>query len=154
GATLTLNSKFAFRDRGREVPLTTSLRAGLDYTPQAFAIKGNTCRSCPIDTEVGLDAGTARVRQEKETRTLVPPRRFFTIAGYAPVALQMAMMRYWRTHSSPAVLPVLPSGEVRILDRGPESFDLDGRKIALHRYSVRGLIWGLQTLWMDEHNNL
>jgi imidazolonepropionase-like amidohydrolase len=76
------------------------------------------------------------------------------MGGYAPVAMQMAMMRYWRRHGSPAILPMLPSGEVRVQDRGPESFDRDGRKVTLERYSVRGLIWGLETLWMDGDNQL
>ena len=151
---LVLTSDFDFKDRGSDVPLKTSLRASLDYSPQAFTIAGRTCRFCPIDSSVEVDGSNARVRQGKETKTIAPPVKFFAIAGYAPVAMQMAMIRYWRGHGSPAALPMLPSGEVRVQDRGPESFDVDGRKVTLERYSVRGLIWGLETLWMDEDNKL
>jgi len=151
---LVLTSDFDFKDRGSDVPLKTSLRASLDYSPQAFTIAGRTCRFCPIDSSVEVDGSNARVRQGKETKTIAPPVKFFAIAGYAPVAMQMAMIRYWRGHGSPAALPMLPSGEVRVQDRGPESFDVDGRKVTLERYSVRGLIWGLETLWMDEENKL
>jgi imidazolonepropionase-like amidohydrolase len=154
GKTLILNSQFVFNDRGTEVPLKTSLRAALDYSPLEFTISGKTCRSCTIDSSVEVGDGSARVRQGKETHSVAPPGKFFTIAGYAPVAMQMAMMRYWHEHGFPFVLPVLPSGEIRIQDRGPESFDLDGRKVVLERYSIRGLIWGLETLWMDGDNNL
>ncbi|HJZ98914.1 MAG TPA: hypothetical protein VKE70_20535, partial [Candidatus Solibacter sp.] len=154
GDTLSLNSEFAFNDRGTNVPLKTSLRAALDYSPETFTINGKTCRACLIDSSVEISDGRAQVRQEKETRSLVPPGTFFSVAGYAPVAMQMAMIRYWRAHGSPPVLSVLPSGEVRIQERGSETLDVNGHKVALRRFGVRGLIWGLETLWMDGENNL
>jgi imidazolonepropionase-like amidohydrolase len=151
---LVLTSEFDFKDRGNDVPLKTSWRAALDYSPQTFTVAGRTCRFCPIDSSVDVGNGNAQVRQGKETHTAAVPEKFFTMAGYAPVAMQMAMMRYWRGHGSPAALPMLPSGAVRVQDRGSESFDLDGRKVTLERYSIRGLIWGLETLWMDADNKL
>jgi imidazolonepropionase-like amidohydrolase len=151
---LVLASQFDFKDRGNDVPLKTSLYAALDYSPQTFTVAGKTCRFCPIDSSVEISNGKAQVRQGKETHRAEVPEKFFMMAGYAPVAMQMGMMRYWRSHGSPAALPMLPSGEVRVQDRGPESFDLDGRKVTLERYSVRGLIWGLETLWMDADNKL
>ncbi len=68
--------------------------------------------------------------------------------------MQMAMMRYWRAHGSPAQLATLPTGEVKIQDRGAETIDIGGRSVQVERYSVRGLIWGLETLWMDGNDNL
>ncbi|MGB6675766.1 MAG: amidohydrolase family protein, partial [Terriglobales bacterium] len=75
-------------------------------------------------------------------------------SGYAPVAVQMALIRYWRAHGSPAQLKMLPTGEVRIQDRGAETVEIGGRSITMERYTIRGLIWGLETLWMDSNNNL
>ena len=43
---------------------------------------------------------------------------------------------------------------MKIQDRGAETIDVDGRSVQVERYSVRGLIWGLETLWMDGNNNL
>src|SRR5215831_18860729 len=128
---IVLTSQFDFKDRGNAVPLKTSLRAAIDYSPQSFTVAGKNCRFCPIDSGVEIGNGTAQVRQGKEMHRAEVPEKFFTMAGYAPVAMQMAMMRYWRSHGSPAALPMLPSGEIRIQDRGPESFDLDGRKVTL-----------------------
>ena len=154
GDTLTLESDFLFTDRGTKVPLMAMLRAAEDYTPQSFAIKGKTSRQSEIDSAVEIRSSGVMVRQGKDSRTVPAPARFFTIAGYAPVAMQMAMLRYWRAHGSPAVLATLPTGEVKIQDRGAESIDIGGRKIHVERYNVRGLIWGLETLWMDSDNNL
>jgi len=154
GGTLTLKSDFLFTDRGTKVPLNATLVAAQDYRPQSFVIKGSTSRISEIDSEVQVTSSGVSVRQEKQSRVIATPGTFFTVAGYAPVAMQMAMMRYWRAHGSPAGLATLPSGEVKIQDRGPETIDVGGRKVQVERYNVRGLIWGLETLWMDADNNL
>jgi imidazolonepropionase-like amidohydrolase len=152
--SLTLHTDFAFTDRGTKVPLSATLKVADDYTPQSFIIKGSTSRASEIDSDVEVKGSTATIRQEKDTRSVATPQIFFTISGYAPVALQMALIRYWRAHGSPAQLATLPTGEVRIQDRGAETVEIDGRGVALERYTVRGLIWGLETLWMDSNNNL
>jgi imidazolonepropionase-like amidohydrolase len=154
GDTLTLKSDFAFTDRGSKVPLTATLRTSPDYTPQSFVIKGSTSRISTIDTDVEVNDASATIRQGNDTHTVVAPQPFFTIASYAPVAMQMALIRYWRAHGSPAGLAMLPAGEVQIQDRGSETIALDNRNLQVERYSVRGLIWGLETLWMDSNNNL
>jgi imidazolonepropionase-like amidohydrolase len=152
GGTLTLKSDFLFTDRGTKVPLSASLTAADDYTPRSFIIKGSTSRASDIDSSVEISGSGATIRQGKETRAVSPPQNFFTIAGYAPVAVQMALIRYWRAHGSPAQLATLPAGEVKIQDRGSETIDVGGRGLRVERYTVRGLIWGMETLWMDGNN--
>ena len=63
--TLTLKSDFLFTDRGTKVPLTATLRAADDYTPQSFVIKGNTSRMSEIDTDVEISGASATIRQGK-----------------------------------------------------------------------------------------
>jgi len=152
--TVTLNSTFLFTDRGRKVPLEANLHATRDYEPLSFAIRGNTSRFTKIDSAVEVRGQDATIRQGTQTRTISAPALFFAISGYAPVAMQMTMMRYWRAHGSPKQLATLPSGSVEIQDRGEETVAVEGRKVTVRRYSVHGLIWGLETLWMDGNNNL
>jgi imidazolonepropionase-like amidohydrolase len=154
GGSLTLKTDFAFTDRGSKVPLSATLEAADDYTPQSFIIKGKTSRVSAIDSDVELKGSNATIRQGKDTRSVAAPQSFFTISGYAPVAMQMALIRYWRAHGSPTQLAMLPTGEVRIQDRGAETVEIGGRSIPMERYTIRGLIWGLETLWMDSNNNL
>jgi len=66
----------------------------------------------------------------------------------------MAMMRYWFANGNPPWLPTVPQGTVKIRDRGPEKIQIAGRDVHLERYTVWGLIWGMETLWMDSANNL
>jgi imidazolonepropionase-like amidohydrolase len=154
GETVSLKSQFLFTDRGTKVPLVTSFKAAADYSSQSFNTHGATCRFCPIDWEMTVEGKTARFRQERQTRTVTTPDIFFVISGYAPVAMQMAMMRYWRAHGSNVRLAIVPNGEVRIEERATENFELGGGHVVLDRYTVRGLIWGMETLWMDSNNNL
>jgi imidazolonepropionase-like amidohydrolase len=154
GGSLTLKTDFVFTDRGSKVPLSATLKAADDYTPQSFVVKGNTSRMSDIDSDVEVNGPNATIRRGKETSSVAAPQSFFTISGYAPVAVQMALIRYWRAHGSPPQLATLPSGEVRIQDRGAETIEIGGRSIPIERYTIRGLIWGLETLWMDGNNNL
>jgi imidazolonepropionase-like amidohydrolase len=160
GSVLTLKSDFKFTDRGSAVPLTATLRTSTEYVPQSFNIKGKTSRLSEIDTDVMLSAGaagsatSATIRQGKDTRTTPAPQTFFTISGYAPVGVQMEMMRYWRAHGQPANLTTLPQGSVQIQDRGSQTFQINGHDATFERYTVQGLIWGMEVLWMDSSNNL
>ncbi len=119
GNALTLKIDFKFTDRGTPVPLTATLTTSDSYVPQSFVISGNTSRMSKTDTEVTISGDTATIRQGKDTRTVPTPQTFFTISGYAPVAVQMEMMRYWLAHGKPAQMTTLPIGAVKIQGRAP-----------------------------------
>ena len=143
---VTLKSDFKFTDRGTPVPLTATLTMEKDLTPRDFQIKGKISRFSSIEDSVhGRSAGAV---------TIPPGENFFDIQGYAPVSVQMMLVRYWRSHGSPKTLKTLPRGEVQIQDQGTEAFTMGSRKIQLHKLSVRGLIWGMESLWMDEQDHL
>jgi imidazolonepropionase-like amidohydrolase len=143
---VTLKSDFKFTDRGTPVPLTATLTMEKDLTPRDFQIKGKISRFSSIEDSVhGRSAGAV---------TIPPGETFFDIQGYAPVSVQMMLVRYWRSHGSPRTLKTLPRGEVQIQDQGTEAFTMGSRKIQLHKLSVRGLIWGMESLWMDSQDHL
>jgi imidazolonepropionase-like amidohydrolase len=141
-----LKADFKFTDRGTAVPLTASLTMDKDLTPLEFQIKGKISRFSSIEDSVhGRSAGTV---------TIPPGENFFDIQGYAPVSVQMMLVRYWRSHGSPKTLKTLPHGEVQIQDQGTERFTIGKRQIELHKLSIRGLIWGMESLWMDGQDHL
>src|SRR5579872_3074484 len=155
GDSITARIDFKFTDRGSPVPLTTTFRAAQDLTPQAFEIKGRTARPVTIDEALTIDNGTVHLRtRDKQTDAAAPSGPFFTIAGYAPTAMQMLMVRYWTSHGSPAQLATLPSGSVRIEPRGQDAIHVGSKDEKLDRYTVEGLIWGRETLWFDANRNL
>ncbi len=154
GDSLELKSRFSFTDRGTHVPLSATLRTKPDLTPQSFQIEGSTSRSSQINLAVEIDPDKARVREGKEWRDEPRPGQFFAISGYAPVSMQQQLVRYWTTHGSPAKLKTLPQGEVSIELRGRDEIAVNGKTLALDRYSVAGLIWGRETLWFDSTKQL
>ena len=150
----TLTSAFSFTDRGTTVSLTTMLRLDGARVPAHFAIKGRAARVSAIDIEVTVAGGTADIRDGTTTRRARAPDGFFTMAGYAPPSMQMALMRHWASHGRPAEIPLLPRGTARIEPRGRDVISLDGRSVTLDRYSVSGVIWGRETVWCDEQGRL
>jgi imidazolonepropionase-like amidohydrolase len=143
---VTLKSDFKFTDRGSPVPLTATLTMDKDLTPIEFQIKGKISRFSSIEDSVhGRTAGAV---------TIPAGENFFDIQGYAPVSVQMMLVRYWRSHGSPKTLKTLPRGEVQIHDQGTETFTFGKRQVQLHKLSIRGLIWGMESLWLDSEDHL
>jgi len=137
GDHYTLTSTFSFTDRGTGVLLNTSFQFQPPLTPTRFVIKGDTARLSTIDREVSqVPAGS------------------FTLAGYAPVSMQMELLRYWASHGRPAMIPLVPSGTARIERRGRDTLSAGGRMWTLDRFSVSGVLWGRETLWADEAGTL
>jgi hypothetical protein len=154
GASLGVKMDFKFTDRGTEVPLSAAFRGAQDLTPQAFEIKGKTSRESDIDDAVEVQQGKVRVRIRDKWTEAVAPTRFFTIAGYSPATMQMFMVRYWASHGSPTELPTFPGGEIKIEPRGQDAITVNGKNQTFSRYTIEGLIWGRETLWFDDHQNL
>ena len=155
GDSLVTKVDFKFTDRGTEVPLAATFRSAQDLTPQEFEIKGKTARSAEIDQAVEIRNGQVRLRNRDQWSDLpAAPHAFFTIAGYAPATMQMLLVRYWATHGSPAELPTLPNGHVKVEPRGRDVIAIDGKNETLDRYIVEGLIWGREALWFDGHHDL
>jgi len=150
----TVEMKFEFTDRGQHVPLKASLRAAPDWTPQLFEISGSTSRISTVDEAVEVQPAKIRIRMGKEWTEAARPPAFFTIEGYAPATDQMLLIRFWKSHGSPASLPTFPHGSVQITSRGEDEVPFNGGTAKLTRYSIGGLIWGNETLWMDSFEHL
>lgn len=143
-----LKSDFKFTDRGTAVPLTTTMTLAKDFTPQDFHLKGKISRFSGVldDTIHGRTAGSV---------TIPAGENFFDIQGYAPVSVQMMLVRYWHAHGRPQSLKILPQGELQIQEQQePDDFTIAGKKLQLHKITIRGLIWGMESLWVDQKDHL
>ncbi len=148
---LVVESKFNLPYWGEEVrpSLTATLRTSRDLTPQSFEIKGVKATEAEIDTSVEVRGRVADVREGGRTRREGVPKRFFTLAGYAPVTLEMMLVRYWLSHPQKGPLKTFPSGEATVERRGADTVTVGGRQVKLERFSLGGVVWGRQTLWFD-----
>ncbi len=152
GETYTLSSHFLFTDRGRKVPLETTLVAATaGMTPRSYAAKGQASRMSNMDDTLTVNGNSISITRSGKAETLTVSEPWFITDGYSPVAMQEQMMRWWLTHGQPAAFTVYPSkATVHILPAGP----LPVGGVAAHGYTVSGLIWGQESLWVDDSQNL
>jgi hypothetical protein len=141
GVDLLTEIDFEFTDRGTPVPLSAELVTTEDYTPSRLTVEGKVARRVAIDLEVEVAQGRARVTDGDVDREVDVPDWYFTVSGYAPVAVQMMLLRYWEAHGRPGQLQVFPSGTVTIESRGRDTVPVGDRDRLLDRYSIGGLIW-------------
>lgn len=152
GDTFTLTSHFLFKDRGTEVPLeTTFVARAADGAPVSFTAKGKSSRISGMDDSVTVKGGSLSITRSGKTQMQSPSRPWFVTDGYSPVAMQEQMMRWWVRHSRPSKFTVYPSGASVHIE--PSETMTIGR-ISVHGYTVAGLIWGQESLWVDDAQNL
>ena len=154
GDELQLAVSFHFNDRGQDVPLSAFVRMALDLAPRSMEIHGDMARGTPIDDAVLVEQDKILTRINAEWRISERPTQFFTIATYAPAALQMMLLRRWQTAGRAKEFQTFPAGELAIEDRGPDEFSVNGSKVNLERFSVADLTWGRETLWLDAQGRL
>ena len=157
GDALQLTSDFDFTDRGGRVQLASTLRTKADFTPIHFTARGKSYRFVNVDSEVTVDGSDARVRADGTEVRVTLPAQFYTVDGYAPFAAQMLMLRYWKRHGQPRVMqsvPGLPSNDVFIEARGRDAIKVGSSVVTLDRYAIDGVVWGRETMWLDERGSL
>jgi imidazolonepropionase-like amidohydrolase len=157
GDGLRLSADFDFTDRGGRVQLAATLRTQADYTPVSLTAKGKTYRFVNVDSEVAVDGQAARVRADGRDERVPIEGPFFTIDGYAPFAAQMLLLRYWQQHGRPRVIrtvPGLPVNDVIVSAEGHETIQASGQRVPLTRFSIDGVVWGRETLWLDDRGML
>ncbi len=152
GDTYLLSSHFLFTDRGTKVPLETRFIAEIrDMAPRSYSAKGKASRVSDMDDTLMVDGNDVSITRngKKQTQTAAGP--WFITDGYSPVAMQEQMMRWWLAHGKPVAFNVYPSRtEVRI--EPAETLNIGG--LPAHGYTVGGLIWGQESLWIDDAQNL
>ncbi len=94
------------------------------------------------------DRGNKRTKSaELKMKSDYTPLTDFGISGPSPFALQMAMMRYWKWHGR-------TGSAVEVAQAGHETIAVDGKKVALTRYTIANLMFGREILWMNEKGDL
>jgi imidazolonepropionase-like amidohydrolase len=156
GDKSTLTSHFLFTDRGSKVPLETTFVAGAaDGTPISYMAKGRSSRLAAMDDSIAVSGSSLAITRSGKTQTETPSGPWFITDGYSPVAMQEQMMRWWLGHGRPAQFTVYPSGaSVHIEPAAALSIPGTAGSVRVQGYSVGGLIWGQESLWMDDSGNL
>ena len=156
GNALALTDTFEFTDRGGRVQLASTFRYTSSLEPIHLRSVGRTYRFVNVDADVAVDRGRATVRSFGDSTTLRVPEAFYTIAGYAPLRLQALLVRYWETHGRPKSIRIAPgdsTATVAIEDLGAARLNTGSGTLPLRRYSIDGVAWGREILYLDAESN-
>lgn len=148
----TLTSEVDLVDRGTRLQLTASLNVSPDGTARHFRATGKSYRFVNVDAEVTITGTTARVTTMGETSEVAVPPAWFPARSWAPVAARASLIDYWEKHKRPASIALLPGdadSRIVVTFRGDEEVQAGGRAVKLRRYSVDGVVWGRETVWVD-----
>jgi len=153
---LTLKSDFLFADRGTKVPLKTTFTATDALEPLSLSLDGQSSRMSGLKDRMEYYPQSQKMTLTRagKTEDLSAPAGSFLIDGYSPVAMQQMLMRFWLRNGKSARIPTPPTGDVSIVPSGPLRVAIEGKEVKLEGYVITGLIWGGETLWMDERGNL
>jgi imidazolonepropionase-like amidohydrolase len=153
GQGTTYDIDFKFVDRGSPVQLHAMLQTGQKGEAVRFDVKGKNCRFCVINDSVGIRNNEAYIKAG-DSVFQKNGSDAFTISGYAPGTVQMAMLQYWREHHRPEKLNILPAGSVQIKMSGFDTLSFNNKPLVLEKYIVGGLIWGNEFIWTDRQGQL
>ncbi len=86
---------------------------------------------------------------------LPAPADVFITDGYAPAVMQQQLLRFWLRHGRPSSVPLLPTGAAIIHPAGHLMVTRPGGVAEqLSGYTISGLIWGGECLWLDAQQRL
>lgn len=155
GQDLLFTANMELAERDSRLKVTSSFRLQSDLTPARFRVTGNTYRFVNVDTDVLVAKGEARIQSLGQSSSEKLPRQFFTASGYAPISSRALLIRYWERQGRPARLRLIPGGatrEVIIESRGVDSVRAGDRTVRLRRYTVNGVVWGRESVWLDDQD--
>ena len=158
--SLVLRASFEYTERGSRVPLAATLRMKPDLTPLQFEAKGKSYRPFSVDAwvEVNADGRTATVREGEKTRQATLPDALFHHRGLRAVLGaddDVALLGKPRQARAAAAVSGRSAGN-RGADRGVGTGDdpVARQPVHLTRYSVGNVVWGRETIWLNDRGEL
>lgn len=133
-----MTSAVEFVDRGTTITLASTLTLDASGAPVKFQSKGRSYRFVNVDVNVTAPDGTAP---------------WFPARTWAPVSSRAALVAYWERRGRPQAIRLVPGdahSRIVVSHRGDDVVSSGGRQVRLRRYSVDGVVWGRETVWLDE----
>lgn len=154
---LQLNADWSYVDRGRRIHTEAEMKMAADYAPVSLHVNRLTDTSRTPALEVSVSGRKATIVRNAVTTSVELPNVAFAISQYTPVSQHLALLRYWKSHGSPSTLAVFPGdplNPVKIRSQGTDNITANGRRLTLTRYSIDGVVWGIEYAWLDPDGRL
>lgn len=149
---LQLSADFDYVDRGRRNRIQSTMLLDAKYAPRKLDVVriADTTRT-PL-TRVEVNGRTATVLRNGKSADVALPAVVFAISPYQPLSQHLALLRYWLANGSPAALSIVPGGPVNVVAikrAGVDTLGTGADRILLTRYTINGVVWGNEYLWLD-----
>lgn len=154
---IRLEGDFDYVDRGRRTHIRGILEMAPGYAPKQLEVARLTDTSRTVLTRVDIDGQRATVLRDAKTVSVALPNVAFAISPYQPISQHLALLRYWMANGAPSSIAVVPGGPtnlVRIARRGSDTLSDGTHRVVLTRYSVDGVVWGIEYVWLDATGRL
>ena len=153
---MTLTTDYDYVDRGRRNHTQLTLTTANDYALKTFETVRITDSSRTVTTSVEFDGARAKVVQGAKAADVAIPAVAYAVSSYFPTAQHLALIRYWQAHGSPRTIAVVPGdpNPVTIKKRGVDTVGSGASRVELTRYTIDGVIWGINYLWLDRDGRL
>ena len=149
--TLTANADgsvgvaYSYNDRGRGPDIHGRYTFDSHGMPASIELAGQDYNHTPVDEHFAIANGTAQWKSRTESGQSKSPAWYVAASGPSAQTawLARAMLRAGKT-----AMALLPGGQAT-LERGA-ALEIRGQRIAL--YSIGGLDFAPQPVWLDNHN--
>ena len=115
-----------------------------------------TDTSRTVTTSVEFNGARAKVARDGKAADVAIPAVAYAVSSYFPTAQHLALIRYWQSHGSPRTIAIVPGepNPVTIRKRGVDTVGSGASRVELTRYTIDGVIWGINYLWLDRDGRL
>ena len=145
------HAHFQLAFTGSSIALDADIQVGPSLQPISYSAKGQNSTRSFLDLSISINGQNATVRDTGVERTVPLPHEFFTLEEDVPFITQELLFAYWRAHQKPQKISLLPAGEIQIRPRGTTKLP-SGENLT--RYSVHGVTWGDETVWLNDREEI
>jgi imidazolonepropionase-like amidohydrolase len=143
-----LHAFFQFNDRGRGPKTTTIMTLGTNGIPSSEITEGNDYLKAEVREEFSVEAGNARWKNKAEQGGKKITSPTFYVSIYGPPEESALLVR--AALANEGKLALLPEGESRVRKVGEHEVEAGGKKQRVTLYSVTGLDFSPDYVWLDE----
>jgi len=154
--SMRLTSDYDYVDRGRRNHIQLAMTGDSSYAVKTFEIARVTDSSRTVITSVTFNGTRADVLRNATSVGVAVPPVAYAVSSYAATAQHLALIRYWELHGRPATIAVVPGdpNPVTIRRLAIDTVGSGANRVLLTRYTIDGVIWGINYAWLDADGRL
>lgn len=157
GDTTIFDANLSYVDRGRRVHSSATLALANDYTPRALQAYRFADTTKNLVAQAEFDGRVVAVTRAGRGATVSVSKFAFALSPYTPLSQHLALIRYWHSHGRPDtidVVPGTPTNRVAVRMSGKDTVVVNRKREVLTRYTIDGVIWGREHVWVDAANRM